>query len=743
MRNVLFLVASLSIVWTSCSSPETHTTDAVGDLMSKMSLDEKVGEMTQLTISQLLEGDKDEYLMPQRGDSTKLYDALVNHHVGSILNVESHDYTVEQWTALHKLIASISSLKPNKIPVLYGIDAIHGTNYTKGATLYPHQIGQAAAWDTVMAKTIGEQTAIETRISGIPWAFSPVLDVARDPRWPRFWETYGESTVLASWMGASYTKGMQGTEAEIDDSHIAVSLKHFLGYSASITGKDRTQAWIAERQLRRYYLPTFAAAIDAGAKTVMINSGDINGIPVHANKVILTDILRGELGFEGLAVTDWADIHYLFNRHRVAKDYKDAVAMAINAGIDMSMVPDDLDFPRLLKECVEEGLVPMSRINESVRRILQVKMDLGLFKGNVKPDLALFNCDEHKATALKAAQNSLVLLKNNHVLPLKKTPMVTGPTANSLIPLNGGWSHSWQGDNPDLANTGKARTIAEAMEARGATYYSSGEDINVWAPTGRLSTASLEGETVVIAFGEWSYCEGVGDIEDMFLPAAQYEMIKNIKERGATVVGVITAGRPRNIRDVENYFDALLYAPMPGDFGGEAIAGALFGEFNPSGKLPFTYPRQPSSHVTFDHRVADAMGVAAGTSGDKGTASFRPQFEFGHGLSYTTWSVTSKLANVQVNEELIVSVTISNTGNMAGKQTVPVYYEDLVASIVPSVKNLCAFAQIDLAPGEQAVIELRIPRERFALVDVSNKWVVEAGDMKLMVGEDVHDFVIK
>jgi len=743
MRNVLFLVASLSIVWTSCSSPETHTTDAVGDLMSKMSLDEKVGEMTQLTISQLLEGDKDEYLMPQRGDSTKLYDALVNHHVGSILNVESHDYTVEQWTALHKLIASISSLKPNKIPVLYGIDAIHGTNYTKGATLYPHQIGQAAAWDTVMAKTIGEQTAIETRISGIPWAFSPVLDVARDPRWPRFWETYGESTVLASWMGASYTKGMQGTEAEIDDNHIAVSLKHFLGYSASITGKDRTQAWIAERQLRRYYLPTFAAAIDAGAKTVMINSGDINGIPVHANKVILTDILRGELGFEGLAVTDWADIHYLFNRHRVAKDYKDAVAMAINAGIDMSMVPDDLDFPRLLKECVEEGLVPMSRINESVRRILQVKMDLGLFKGNVKPDLALFNCDEHKATALKAAQNSLVLLKNNHVLPLKKTPMVTGPTANSLIPLNGGWSHSWQGDNPDLANTGKARTIAEAMEARGATYYSSGEDINVWAPTGRLSTASLEGETVVIAFGEWSYCEGVGDIEDMFLPAAQYEMIKNIKERGATVVGVITAGRPRNIRDVENYFDALLYAPMPGDFGGEAIAGALFGEFNPSGKLPFTYPRQPSSHVTFDHRVADAMGVAAGTSGDKGTASFRPQFEFGHGLSYTTWSVTSKLANVQVNEELIVSVTISNTGNMAGKQTVPVYYEDLVASIVPSVKNLCAFAQIDLAPGEQAVIELRIPRERFALVDVSNKWVVEAGDMKLMVGEDVHDFVIK
>ncbi len=743
MRNVLFLVASLSIVWTSCSSPETHTTDAVGDLMSKMSLDEKVGEMTQLTISQLLEGDKDEYLMPQRGDSTKLYDALVNHHVGSILNVESHDYTVEQWTALHKLIASISSLKPNKIPVLYGIDAIHGTNYTKGATLYPHQIGQAAAWDTVMAKTIGEQTAIETRISGIPWAFSPVLDVARDPRWPRFWETYGESTVLASWMGASYTKGMQGTEAEIDDNHIAVSLKHFLGYSASITGKDRTQAWIAERQLRRYYLPTFAAAIDAGAKTVMINSGDINGIPVHANKVILTDILRGELGFEGLAVTDWADIHYLFNRHRVAKDYKDAVAMAINAGIDMSMVPDDLDFPRLLKECVEEGLVPMSRINESVRRILQVKMDLGLFKGNVKPDLALFNCDEHKATALKAAQNSLVLLKNNHVLPLKKTPMVTGPTANSLIPLNGGWSHSWQGDNPGLANTGKARTIAEAMEARGATYYSSGEDINVWAPTGRLSMASLEGETVVIAFGEWSYCEGVGDIEDMFLPAAQYEMIKNIKERGATVVGVITAGRPRNIRDVENYFDALLYAPMPGDFGGEAIAGALFGEFNPSGKLPFTYPRQPSSHVTFDHRVADAMGVAAGTSGDKGTASFRPQFEFGHGLSYTTWSVTSTLAYVKVNKELVVNVTISNTGNMAGKQTVPVYYEDLVASIVPSVKNLCAFAQVDLAPGEKAVIELHIPRERFALVDVSNKWVVEPGDMKLMVGEEVHDFVIK
>ena len=743
MRNVLFLAASLSIVWTSCSSPEAQSDDAVGDLMSKMSLDEKVGEMTQLTIWPLLEADDDGLLMPQRGDSTKLYDALVNHHVGSILNVEAHDYTVDQWTELHKLIASISSLKPNKIPVLYGIDAIHGINYTKGATLYPQQIGQAAAWDTVMAKTIGEQTAIETRISGIPWAFSPVLDVARDPRWPRFWETYGESTVLASWMGASYTRGMQGTDAKIDDNHIAVSLKHFLGYSASVTGKDRTQAWIAERQLRRYYLPTFAAAIDAGAKTVMINSGDINGIPVHASKEILTDILRGELGFEGIAVTDWADIHYLFNRHRVAKDYKDAVAMAINAGIDMSMVPDDLDFPRLLKECVEEGLVPMSRINESVRRILQVKMDLGLFEGNVRPDLALFNCDEHKATALKAAQNSLVLLKNKNVLPLKKAPLVTGPTANSLIPLNGAWSHSWQGDNPGLANTGKVPTIAEAMEARGATYYTSGEDINVWEPTGRLRTASLKGETVVVAFGEWSYCEGVGDIEDMFLPAAQYEMIKDIKERGATVVGVMTAGRPRNIRDVEQYFDALLYAPLPGDFGGEAIAGALFGEFNPSGKLPFTFPRQPSTHITFDHRVADAMSVAAGPSGDKGTASFGPQFEFGHGLSYTSWSVTSALVNAEVNEELVVNITISNTGSMSGKHTVPIYYEDLVASIVPSVKNLCAFAQVDLVPGEQSVIELRIPRERFALVDASNKWVVEEGDMKLMVGEEVHDFVIK
>lgn len=733
MKKHLIASAIVALASVACQ-PKT---DEIGQLIEKMTLEEKVGEMTQLTIWPLLQMDENGLVSPQRADSAKVYDAIVGHHVGSIINVESYDYTTDQWMELQRLIFSIAQLKPNKIPVLYGIDSNHGANYTKGATLFPQPISQAATWDTATVRRVGEVTALETRLSGIPWAFSPVLDVARDPRWPRFWETFGESTDLAGWLGTAYTKGMQGSldNGRVDREHVAVSLKHFLGYSASITGKDRTHAWIPERQLRQHYLPPFEQAIEAGAKTIMINSGDINGIPVHANKAVLTDLLRGELGFEGIAVTDWADIKYLFNRHRVAKDYKEAIAIAINAGVDMSMVPDDLDFPGLLVECVNEGLVPMSRIDESVRRILQVKKDLGLFDAQSADDVQstageLYS-EKHQALALDAAQKSLVLLKNKDLLPLASLEgvLVTGPTSNSLIPLNGGWSHSWQGDNPDLANSGRVPTIAEAVVAQGGTFVACGDDISTWAPEAPLRNFS--GKTVVVALGEWAYCEGVGDLEDMFLPQAQYQMVRELHEAGARLIGVITAGRPRNIRDIEPLFDALIWAGLPGDFGGQAVANLLVGSYTPSGKLPFTYPRHPSAHITFDHRPIDAMSIAAGPSGYEGTVAFGPQYTFGHGLSYTTFEVEAELKNDVVSDELVVRISIANTGTREGRHTVPIYYEDLVASIVPSVQTLCGYVQVDLQPGAQEVHEVRIPREKFAFVGVDNKWVVEPGDMKL------------
>ncbi len=746
MKKHLIASAVVALASVAC---QPATTDEIDQLIAKMTLEEKVGEMTQLTIWPLLQMDESGIVSPQRLDSAKVYDALIGHHVGSVINVESYDYTPEQWMEVQRVIFEIAKLKPNKIPVLYGIDSNHGANYTKGATLFPQPISQAATWDTASSRLVGEVTALETRLSGIPWAFSPVLDVARDPRWPRFWETYGESTALAGWMGTSYTQGMQGTlvDGRIDREHVAVSLKHFLGYSASITGKDRTQAWIPERQMRQYYLPPFEQAIAAGAKTIMINSGDINGIPVHANKTILTDLLRGELGFEGIAVTDWADIKYLFNRHRVAKDYKDAIAIAINAGVDMSMVPDDLDFPKLLVECVNEGRVPMSRIDESVRRILQVKKDLGLMEAQSAEDIQStageVYAEKHQALALDVAQKSLVLLKNNGALPLSTLEgvMVTGPTSNSLIPLNGGWTHSWQGNNPELANSGRVPTIAEAIEAQGGTYVASGEDIELWAP--EVPLRAFAGKTVVVAIGEWSYCEGVGDLEDMFLPEAQYQMIRELHEAGARIIGVITAGRPRNIRDVEPLMDAIVWAGLPGDFGGQAVANLLLGTYTPSGKLPFTYPRQPSAHITFDHRPIDAMSIAAGPSGYDGTVSFGPQYTFGHGLSYTTFEVEASLKNEVVTDELVVRIAVANTGTREGRYTLPIYYEDLVASIVPSVQNLCGYVQVDLQPGAQEVREVRIPRDRFAFVGVDQKWVVEPGDMKLKVADQEFSFTLE
>lgn len=739
MKQLTIVLSGLiAAVLQGCSGPSAQ--DEIDVLLASMSLEEKVGEMTQLTIWPLLEEGSD----PQVLDSAKVYNAIVNHHVGSILNVESYDYTVEQWAAIHKTLGAIAQHKPHKIPVLYGIDAIHGASYTVEATLYPQQIGQAASWDTAMAKIIGEQAALETRASGIPWTFSPVLDVARDPRWPRTWETYGESSVLSAWMGTAYVEGLQGGNGQnIDGQHVAACLKHFLGYSASLSGKDRTQAWIPERQLVQHYALPFQAAIDAGAASIMINSGDINGIPVHANPAILTDLLRNDMGFEGVAVTDWADIKYLFNRHRVAANYKEAVAMAINAGVDMSMVPDDLEFPGLLVSCVKEGLVSMDRINESVRRILVMKKKLGLFD-NISPEVT-YAVETHRATALKAAQNSLVLLKNeDNTLPLStERVLVTGPTANSLIPLNGGWTHTWQGNDPTKANSHLVPTVAEAAQERGAIYVSSGEMVGNYTPSKALTAAAANSDVVVVCFGEWSYTEGVGDIEDMTLNESAIKLVEDLAAQGKTLIGVMISGRPRIIRDIEPLLSALIYAPLPGDYGGEAIAGALYGAFSPSGLLPFTFPRNPSAFIAYDYRKTDEISIAAGPDGSKGTQGFNPQYPFAHGLSYTSFDVSVALVDTLLETSMDVTIEVTNTGERSGRKTVPLFYDDEVASIAPSLNKLCGFAQFDLAPGETATQTITLSREDFAFVGQNNEWLVEPGKMKLKAEGQELGFTIK
>jgi beta-glucosidase len=386
----------------------------------------------------------------------------------------------------------------------------------------------------------------------------------------------------------------------------------------------------------------------------------------------------------------------------------------------------------------------MERIDEAVGRILKLKQDLGLFEEDMeRPNPELFNSSENRDFALKSAENSLVLLKNDGILPFSDQKLlVTGPTANSLIPLNGGWSHSWQGTNPALENRGIVPTVAEALMARGAQYLSSGEDVENYTSNAQLLSAAKRSDVVVVAFGEWAYCEGVGDLEDLRIHESQRALIKELAAQGATLVGVITAGRPRVIKEVEDYFSALIFAPLPGDFGGQAIANVLYGDHNPSGKLPFTYPRNPSVHITFDHRPADAMSIAAGPSSYDGRPAFGPQYEFGHGLSYTTYAVSAELLNDQVEEELKVRVLVENTGDRAGRETVPVYYEDLVASIVPSVKNLCAYVQVDLQPGERKEVVLTIPRSQFAFVGLENQWVTEPGAMKLKIADQVFDFTL-
>lgn len=728
MKHVLVILLGLFVIGCQTGS-ENHQEDSpkstadafVDSLLTEMDLTAKVGQMTQLTLDMLCVGSPYNLDEPHRIDSAKLHLCIDSLQIGSVLNCGGHGYPKEKWFGIISAIqaAALDGDGPG-IPVLYGIDAIHGTTYTDGGTLFPQQIGLAATWNPRLAYECGRVTAYETRASGIPWDFSPVLDIGRDARWPRLWETFGEDPVLLTAMGNEMVRGYQGEDVSSPTS-VAACLKHFLGYSTPISGKDRTPVWIPDRQLREYYLPGFKAAIDLGAKTIMVNSGEMNGIPVHANPAILTKLLREELKFDGLVVTDWEDIKYLFTRHRVAADYKEAIVMAIEAGIDMSMVPVDYDFPVLLKELVEDGIISEERIDQSVRRILKLKYELGLFDTPVThyEDYPDFASEAHIQSARTSAEQSMTLLKNdNDALPIPggKRVFVGGPRANSLNDLNGGWTHTWQGTDPGYNTPGKL-TVLEAMKNR--------EDCQVVSAQSPEQLRSASGsDYIVLVLGESPYTEGVGDIEDISMGEDQAAWVVQAAGTGAKVIMVLVEGRPRIISDMEPDCDAILMAYLPGDEGGPAIASTLMGENNPGGKLPYTYPRYPSAHTTYDHKGTDLVDPNFGMN------AFNPQYEFGHGLSYTSFGYSNQVVSSgasDLSSELEVSIDVTNIGDRAGDEVVMLFVTDSVASITPPVRKLRKFERISLEAGETKTVSFALAASDFSFVGIDHRWVVEPG----------------
>ena len=739
------------------TGPERDHTQKIEDLLKRMTLEEKVGQMTQLTIEMIVTG-RDQNV---KIDPAKLEKAIVKYGVGSILNVSDQALTVDRWHEIINQIQDAAKKTRLGIPVIYGIDSIHGANYVQGATLFPQEIGMAATWNPELMKRAAEITAIETRAAGIPWSFSPVLDLGRNALWPRFWETFGEDPYLARVMGAAFVRGLEGTDVS-SDNQVASSLKHYMGYSFPLTGRDRTPAWIPENYLREYFLPPFETAVKAGARTIMINSGEINGVPGHVNKQILTDILRGELGFKGFVVSDWEDIKKLVTMWRIAPTEKEATRLSIMAGIDMSMVPLDYSFADHTIALVKEGAVPQSRIDEAVRRILRVKFELGLFEKPV-PAAALkakFALPEYRQVSLQAARESLTLLKNsNNILPLAKTTkvLVTGPTSDSLISLNNGWTYVWQGSEESLYPKDR-HTIRRAIEEKiGSSNVTFVQGTKITRPPNTTSnntptdqeqevdiaaavSAAQNVDVIVLALGEGSYCETPGNITDLTIGEPQIKLTEALKATGKPIVMVLVEGRPRIINRIADSASAILMAYNPSNEGGTAIADVLFGDVNPSGKLPFTYPRTPNGLINYDHKPFETQNTSFGN------LAFNPQFHFGDGLSFTTFAYSDLRVgkqSISANEELPVSVTVTNTGKRAGKEAVLLYVSDLVASISPPNRRLRRFAKVNLEPGQSRTLTFKLRREDLSFIGADNKPVVEAGEFDVKVGGLTQRFTLK
>jgi len=715
----------------------------VNQLLSKMTLEEKVGQMTQISIESFLKNDANGVpLNPHQLDTAKFADAMRTYKIGSVLNVGGDAQTRENWQQLITQIQNIAlSQQRLKIPILYGIDAIHGNNYTLGSILFPQEIALAASFNPELARKAAEISAYETRASFTPWAFSPVLDLGRQPMWPRFWETFGEDPLVDAAMGTAMIQGFQGNNMS-DKYHVAACLKHYMGYSMPLSGHDRTPAWIPERELREYFLPPFAQAVKQGALSVMVCSGEINGIPVHANKHIITDILKGELNFKGLVCSDWQDIEYLYQRHHVAIDNKDAVRIAINAGIDMSMVPNDFSFTKDLIDLVKEGKVPVSRIDDAVRRILYVKYKTGIFEhpiGNAN-DYPDFASKEHEQTNYDIAAECITLLKNtNHFLPLNKNTkiLVTGASANTMRSLDGGWSRVWQGTTSDETEKDK-NTILEAMQqtfGNDNVSYAAGVTFDSVLNIEEAVDKAKSSDVIVLCAGESSYAETPGNINDLSISTPQIQLAKALSKTGKPIILILTEGRPRVVSAIEPYATAVIDAYYPGNQGGNVIANVIDGTINPSGKLPFTYPRHTNSLVNYYRKYTED------TTFDP--AGYNPQWEFGTGLSYTTF----KYGNLHLSSDKLtdntpikVMVDVTNTGNREGKESVLLYVSDLVASITPEVKRLRGFEKIDLKPNETKTVTFTISKSDLSFINADLKRVTEPGKFVARVADLTAEF---
>ena len=754
MKKYIHSLFILLFVISSNESLGNEKEKFVNDLISKMTLEEKVGQMTQINLTVIAKGpNRFSSSFPMEIDDSRANKALVDFKVGSVLNTINN--TAQKPSVWFKNISKIQKIAMNNnrlgIPVIYGIDAIHGTTYTDGATMFPQQITTAASWNPENAYNMAQVCAYETRASSIPWNFSPVLDLGLDPRFPRQFETFGEDPLLVERFGVEMIKGYQGFDNNVSNKHkVAACMKHFVGYHATISGKDRTPAYIPDNVLSEYHIESFKKAIEAGAKTVMINSGLINGIPVHADYNLLINILRNKLGFQGVILTDWEDIRKLHDRDKVAKTQKEAVKIAINAGIDMSMVPYEYEqFFNDLVELVEDGEVSMDRIDDAVKRILELKFELDLFQNPVTnyEDYQDFGSKKHHQLAYKAASESITLLKNNNnILPIKGKPriLVAGPNGNNMRTLNGAWSYSWQGELTDKF-AGDFNTIFEALANKygkdnvkyvsGVSYKENGsyydmveDDIN------KAVSEANKSDYIVLCLGENTYTEKPGDLNDLNLHQLQIKLAKKLAKTGKPIILILNIGRPRLITDIEPFMSAIVNIYLPGNFGGDALSDVLSGKVNPSGKLPYTYPAYPNSLIPYYFKPSEVQNNSQGAYNYVGEVN--NLYDFGFGLSYSEFTYSNlEINNDQFNldDSIKISVNVKNSGKIDGSETVQLYSSDLYASLTPDVKRLRDFDKIELKAGEMKTITFELPVSELAFVNSDNQFVVESGKFKLSI----------
>ena len=766
MRNLFFLIV-IVLGLAACNGGKKNVSNEKLDssiekridrVMSMMTIEEKVGQMAQFTLDVIGKGGNVYYSdEPFEIDPAMLDTVIGKYKVGSILNTSNNRArTTEVWNNVIKAIQD-KAIEVTGIPVLYGIDAIHGATYTVDATFFPQEIGMAATFNTYLMENESRITAYETRSSNIPWVFSPTMDLGRDARWSRQWESFGEDAYLNAKMAVASVKGYQGADRNsIGYNNVAACLKHYLGYGVPVSGKDRTPAVISITDMReKFFEPFRAAVVEGGALSVMVNSGIINGVSSHADYPLITKWLKEDLKFDGVVVTDWADVQNLLSRDHIVKDYKDAVKTAINAGIDIVMEPYNLALCPTLLELVNDGEISIDRVNDAVRRVLRLKFRLGLFdrpywNRNDYPDFA---SKEHEAMAKVSADESITLLKNeNNILPLKRNAriLVAGPNANSMRTLNGGWSYSWQGEKVEEFAE-KYNTIFEALQKEfgeenvsyepGVTYKMDGVYYEENEPQiQRAVAATSRVDCIVLCLGENSYCETPGNLDELTLSKKQIDLALALQKPGKPVILVLNEGRPRLIREIEPSSKAVIQTYLPGNFGGDALADVLSGDVNPSGKLPYTYPKFEQGLITYDHKPSQNIEGKMEGAYDYG-AQTTIQYPFGFGLSYTTFeysNLTVDKREFTPGEKITVTVDIKNTGAVIGKESVMLFSSDLVASLSPDVRRLRAFEKIELKPGESKTVTMSLSADDLAYVNQSGKWYLEKGDFQLQVGNQIN-----